>query len=278
MLFVPASRPKLVEKARSLAAPAVILDLEDGVGAGEKELARAVLASALSRGWPPRPTLFVRVNGPSTGLFVDDLRAVATLGAFGVCVPKCETAADVLAAEAELLAAGAPAAVRLLPFVESPLGILNAHAIARASDRVVAIALGAEDLAAAMSLRRTKEGAELAYFRAAVATAAHAAGVVPIDAVFIDFHDPEGLERDAAAGRALGFGGKQIIHPSQIEPVARAYAPSPAEIERARRVVEAFEAAAREGAGVVVVDGRMVDRPVVLQARRILGRDTDRPT
>jgi citrate lyase subunit beta/citryl-CoA lyase len=127
-----------------------------------------------------------------------------------------------------------------------------------------------------MGLRRTKEGAELAYFRAAVATAARAAGAVPIDGVFVDFNDPEGLERDAAAGRALGFGGKQIIHPSQAGPVARAYAPSAGELAEARRIVEAFEAAEREGAGVVVVDGRMIDRPLVLQARRLLAADRRR--
>jgi citrate lyase subunit beta/citryl-CoA lyase len=273
MLFVPASRPRMIEKARTLDAAAVILDLEDGVGLGEKEEARALLADALGGGWPDGgPLLFVRVNGPATDLFVEDLRAVAALAPFGVCVPKCETADDVLRAEANLRLGGAPDDVRLLPFVESALGIVNAYEVARASERVVAVALGSEDLAANMGFGRTKEGTELAYFRAAVAAAAHAAGAIPIDGVFIDFHDPEGLERDAAAGRALGFGGKQIIHPSQIAPVARAYAPSAEELARSRRIVEAFEAAERAGAGVVVVDGKMVDRPIVLQARRVLAR------
>ena len=270
MLFVPASRPRMSEKARGLDAPAVILDLEDGVGAGEKEEARRTAVEALRSGWPERPVGFVRVNGPATGLFETDVAALAALAPYGVCVPKCETADDVRRADAALTAAGAGAHVRLLPFVESALGIVNAYEIARASGRVVAIALGSEDLAADMGIRRTKVGAELAYFRAAVSTAARAAGVVAIDGVFVDFSDPEGLERDADAGRALGFGGKQIIHPSQIGPVARAYAPTPEELERAERIVAAFEEAERTGSGVVVVDGHMVDKPIVLQARRLL--------
>jgi citrate lyase subunit beta/citryl-CoA lyase len=272
MLFVPAARPRMIDKARALDAAAVIVDLEDGTGIGEKDLGRATVVEALAGGWSGRPTLFVRVNGPETELFDADLRAVAPLDVFGVCIPKCESATDVRRAEDALVRGGAGAGVRLLPFVESPLGIVNAYAIASASARVVGVALGSEDLAASMGLVRTSKGGELVYFRSAVATAAQAVGAVPIDAVFIDFNDPVGLERDARAGRALGFGGKQIIHPAQIEPVTRAYAPSPDEVARARRVVEAFDAAERRGEGVVVVDGRMIDRPVVLQARRTLAR------
>jgi citrate lyase subunit beta/citryl-CoA lyase len=219
----------MLERARSLRAPAVIVDLEDGVGLGEKATSRAALGESVAK-WPEQPILFVRVNAPSTDHFEDDLRTVALVDVYGVCVPKCRSADDVVRAETILRDAGAADDVRLLPFIESPLGIINAHAIASASERVVAVALGSEDLAASMGLTRTIGGGELAYFRAAVATAAHAAGAIPIDGVFVDFGDPDGLERDARAGRALGFGGKQIIHPSQIEPVARAYAPSPDEL------------------------------------------------
>ena len=268
MLFVPASRPRMIEKARALPASAVIFDLEDGVGVGEKATARAALVEALAGGWPEGgPLPFVRVNGPSTAHFGPDLDAAASCAPYGVCIPKCETPVDVERAVAAL-----PEGVRLVPFIESALGVVNAYAIASASDRVAAVALGSEDLAANMGIRRSKEAFEIAYFRAAIATAAHAAGAVPIDGVFIDFNDPDGLERDAAVGRALGFGGKQIIHPSQIDPVARAYAPSSEEVERARRIVDAFDEAEREGRGVVVVDGRMIDRPIVLQARQVLSQ------
>ena len=271
MLFVPASRPRMIEKARTLAAPAVIFDLEDGVGIGEKSSARDALVDALGGGWPEAgPLAFVRVNGPSTAFFDEDLRAAAACAPYGVCIPKCESAADV-----ELAAARLGGAIRLLPFVESARGIVSAAEIAAARG-VVAVALGSEDLAADVGLRRTKEGGELVYFRSVVVVAARAAGAIPIDGVFIDFNDPEGLERDAAAGRALGFGGKQIIHPSQVEPVARAYAPTAGELETARRVVDAFDEAEREGRGVVVVDGRMIDRPIVLQARRVLDRGRSR--
>lgn len=273
MLFVPGSRPKMIEKARGLDAPAVIIDLEDGVGLGEKHEARENVRAALDREWTDRPLLFVRVNSPASEYFAADLAAVAPLGLVGVCVPKCESADDIHRAEGALERAGASPSLRLVPFVESALGIVRAYEIATASTRVVAMALGSEDLAANIGMRRTKQGAELVYFRSAVSVAAHAAGAIPIDAVFIDFNDPDGLERDAAVGRALGFGGKQIIHPSQIAPVARAYAPTEDEVARATRIVDAFDEAERSGRGVVVVDGQMIDRPIVLQARRVLARN-----
>lgn len=272
MLFVPPNKRRMVDKARSLRASAIILDLEDGVGLGEKDEARAAAVDVLAGEWPATPLLFVRVNGPTSDHFMADIRAVAPVAPFGVCIPKCESAGDVHAAANALAEHGAPDSVRLLPFVESALGVVRAYEIASASDRVVGIAIGSEDLAADMGLRRTKSATELIYFRSAISTAAHAAGVVPIDTVFIDFGDPEGLFSDATVGRGLGFGGKQIIHPSQIEPVARAYEPTADEIARAERILEAFDDAEREGLGVVVVDGRMIDRPVVLQARRLLGR------
>jgi citrate lyase subunit beta/citryl-CoA lyase len=270
MLFVPAGRPRMIEKARTLDADAVIVDLEDGTGAGEKLEARAALPAQLAGGWPDRPVLFVRVNGPSTDYFVDDMTTAVACTPYGICVPKCETAEDVKRAEYYVERAGGGPAIRLLPFVESALGVVNAYEIAGASERVVAIALGSEDLAADVGLRRTKAGAEIAYYRGAIATAARAAGVLAIDAVFIDFNDPEGLAADAASGRAAGFAGKQLIHPSQIAVTQRAFAPTAEELTRAERIVAAFEAAEREGTGVVVVDGQMIDRPVVLQARRLL--------
>jgi citrate lyase subunit beta / citryl-CoA lyase len=272
MLFVPACRPRMIEKARTLDADAVIVDLEDGTGVGEKSDARAALPAQFAGGWPDRPVLFVRVNGPATDYFVDDVTAAVSCRPYGICVPKCETADDVKRAEYHVERAGGGPEIRLLPFVESALGVLNAYEIASASERVVAIALGSEDLAADVGLRRTKAGAEIQYYRGAIATAARAAGVLAIDAVFIDFNDPEGLASDAATGRASGFAGKQLIHPSQIAVVKRAFAPTPEELAKAGRIVAAFDAAEREGTGVVVVDGQMIDRPVVLQARRLLDR------
>jgi citrate lyase subunit beta/citryl-CoA lyase len=270
MLFVPACKPRMIEKARGLSPAAVILDLEDGVGDGEKERARAALVDMLGMGWPEQPRLFVRINGVRSPHFAEDIAAVAPFSPLGVCVPKCESAHEVKVAAAELDRLGAAPAVRLLPFIETALGVVRAFEVASASERIVALALGSEDLAADMGLRRTREGTELAYHRCAVATAARAAGVMAIDGVFIDMGDTDGLVADAAAGRAAGFSGKQVIHPAQIEPVARAFAPTPLELAWAHRVVEAFERAESVGTGVAVVDGNMVDRPVVLRARRLL--------
>lgn len=274
LLFVPANKPRMVDKAQTLDAPAVIVDLEDGVGIGEKGDARSALSNLALHEWRGTSRLFFRVNGPTTAYFQDDIRAAVRCKPFGICVPKCETASDVRVAAAEIMRSGPTNRIWVLPFVESARGIQNAFEIVGASDRVVAVALGSEDLAADLGMRRTRHGAELQYFRSTVVCAARASGVQAIDGVFIDFNDPEGLHADASAGRALGMDGKQIIHPSQIDIVAQAYAPTADELDRARRIVAAFDEAEREGRGVVVVDGRMIDRPIVLQARRLVGTES----
>lgn len=262
----------MIEKARSLTASVVVLDLEDGVGVGEKELAREQASATLTGEWPEHPALFVRVNGPASPWFDDDVLSLSALPAtprsLGVCIPKCETVDDVLRVHDAL---AAHRDLLLVPFIESAKGIVHAVEIA-AAPSVVAVALGSEDLAADMGITRTKAGTEMAWYRTAVAVAARAANVQAIDAVFIDFGDPVGLLADAAAGRNAGFSGKQIIHPAQIDPVTRAYAPTADELAWASQVVTAFEDAEREGRGVVVVDGKMIDRPIVLQARALLRR------
>jgi len=272
MLFVPGGKERMVAKARTIPSAAIIFDLEDGVGLGEKVEARAVISRALSQGWSSAASLFVRVNAPTSIYIDEDIAAVSPLPIEGVCIPKCESARQVLDVRDRLVASGAPSSVQLLPFLESAIAIVHAYEIASACENVVGVALGCEDLATQMGIRRTRDGGELAYYRAAVATAAHAAGVAPIDGVFSDFGDVAGLEHDARVGREAGFAGKQIIHPTQIDVVNRAYLPTSVELEWARAVDEAFDAAEREGRGVVVVNGAMVDRPLVLRARRLLGK------
>lgn len=267
----------MIQKAAGTAADAVILDLEDGVAPAEKETARGAVAAALLDPLPERLVVLVRVNSTGSGLLDADLRAAGRARTNGVCLPKCETPADVQSLSARLLAVedrlGAPRGrLRILALVETARGVLNAAAIARESPRVWGVVFGAEDFTADAGLPRTREGGELAPARAAVGLAAHAAGVDAIDGIFADFRDEAGLVADTAAARRLGYTGKTVIHPAQIAPVHRVLAPAADEIAKARRIVDAFERAEAAGSGIVVVDNAMVDRPVAVRAQHVLAR------
>jgi len=275
LLFVPGNRPDMIAKAGRYGADALILDLEDGVAPDEKARARQVVAGALDAGVPGSPIVFLRVNGSGSGLLARDLREAFRPGAAALCLPKCETPEAVLTLDASLQALESQhrlprGGIRILPMIESARGVVQAAAIAGSHARVCGLAFGAEDYTADLGVARTRQGAELAYPRAAVSVAARAAGVDAVDGIYADFRDADGLRADTGAARALGYTGKMLIHPAQVAPVHAAFAPEAAEVEQARRIVAAFEAAEARGSGIVVVDGAMVDRPVVLRARRTL--------
>lgn len=275
LLFVPGNRPSMIAKARDLGMDAIILDLEDAVAPDEKAGARRGVADALAQGFPEPLVVIVRVNGLQSGLLDLDLREIVHQRLNAICLPKCDSPAAVRAADARLLLAedrcGLPRGrLRLLPIIESARGVLDAGAIARASGRICAIAFGAEDFTADAGMRRTREGTELAWARAAVALAARAAGADPIDGIFADFRDETGLRADAGEARRLGYAGKMLIHPAQIGPVHAVFSPTLDEVEHARRVVAAFDEAREAGSGIAVVDGAMIDRPVALRAERVL--------
>ena len=275
LLFVPGNRPEMIEKAPRYGADAIILDLEDGVAPEAKGRARHVVAAALERGFPGERPVFVRVNGITSGLLEEDVAQALRPRVDGVCVPKCDAPDEVHAVDAHLQlfedASGLPrGGMWILPMIESAQGVLNAAAIARCHGRVAALGFGAEDLTADMGVTRTREGEEIAFARAAVGLAAHAGHVEALDGIFADFRDAEGLSRDTARARTLGYTGKMAIHPAQVAPIHAAFAPSPAAVDHARRVVAAFQEAQTQGVGIVVVDGAMVDRPVVLRAQRVL--------
>jgi citrate lyase subunit beta / citryl-CoA lyase len=280
LLFVPGHRRDMIPKAAASGADAIILDLEDAVAPTEKSAARRTVAEALDDALSraaPGLVVFVRVNGLSSGLVDEDLAVAARPRLDGVCLPKCETAADVQALAARLLAVEdrlrlPRGRLRMLVLVETARGVLEAPAIARESPRTYGVVFGAEDFTADAGLTRTRAGTELTAARTAVSIASHAAGVEPVDGIFADFRDETGLVADSAEARRLGCTGKTLIHPAQIGPVHRVFAPAADEIAKARRVVEAFDRATDTESGVVVVDGAMVDRPVVLRARRLLAR------
>ncbi|MBX6377705.1 MAG: CoA ester lyase, partial [Clostridia bacterium] len=219
--------------------------------------------------------IFVRINAVPTGLARADAEAVFDPRLAGLVVPKVEDP-DELRTVAGWLdelegRTGADRRLELLPFIESARGLLAAHAIARSSDRVRRLAFGAVDYSLDLGLELTPDGGELAYPRAVLAVVSRAAGLEqPVDTVYPDFRDVDAVRRHAAGARALGFGGKLVIHPAQIPPVHQVFSPSAAEIERAREIVRAFQEAEAAGSGAVQWRGQMVELPIALRAQRTL--------
>ncbi len=272
MLFVPGDQDRMLRKAPTLPADALILDLEDGVAPKDKALARSRIPQVLEGGFPEGLRVFIRPNNLATGMLEDDLLATVHPRLDGVVVPKIRSphelqVVDRVLATLEEARGIPPNHVALAVLIETPQAVLHAEDLVARSDRVVALLFGAEDLAAEMSLSRTSAAAALAYPRAHTALTAHATGCVAIDLVFTAIDDTEGLTRECREGKALGYTGKQVIHPSQLGPVNAAFAPDPSQIAWARRIVEAYRSAPR---GALVVEGKMVDAPVVAQAERIL--------
>jgi len=271
MLFVPGTRPDRFAKAMQAGADAVVFDLEDSVEAGQKQKARSLVAEFLAS--PGVEALrLVRMNAIETADGEADLELFSgTQGFDGVLVPKVETvgAVELVArvfARRERLGGVPP----LLLLLETPRAILRAAEIAAADAPVAALLFGAEDLTASLAVERTIDGEELSFARAQIALAAAAVGAEAIDAVFTDLNDAESLRRDCQRARAVGFRGKMAIHPKQIEVINDAFTPAAAEVDRATRVIEAYEAARAAGQAVTTLDGRMVELPIVERARRTL--------
>lgn len=274
MLFAPGNHPRRVEKAFTLGPDAVILDLEDACPVPEKAAARPAVVEALARS---RDCLgYVRINALSTEFAYGDLQAVVVPGVDGIVVPKIESrdemrCVDWLVAQLER-ERGLPAgAIDLIPILESGAGMAAAGSIAAAGTRVRRMAFGAGDLTLDLGLVWSREETELLPYRSAVVLASRAAGLeAPVDTVWVDLADRDGFAMSARRVRGLGFQGKLCIHPDQIAPIHDAFTPTAAEVERARRVVDAFEAAEASGSAAFQIDGQFVDYPIVYQARRVL--------
>lgn len=243
----------------------MVFDLEDGVERARKAEARQMVGRFLGTSGDSGPLPLVRINPVGSLWLQDDLAFVGTLtGLGGVVLPKTETA-EQLRIVAQVVGAG-----RVLPLLETARGVLNAVGLADTMADVPALLFGAEDLTAEIGIRRTTEGEELLFARSQVVLAATAAGADAIDAVFTDVADADGLRRDAARARALGFRGKMTIHPAQIAIVNEVFSPSAAEIDQAHRIVSAYETAAAAGEGVLRLGNEMIDAPVVARAQRVL--------
>ena len=275
LLFVPGNRQDMLEKATALPVDALVPDMEDSVPVAEKGQARETIAGMLPALAAEGRKIIPRTNSLGTGLLEEDLSAVVGPHIFGVTVGKTDSVWDVhqvasIVATLEERAGLAPGSIRLIPWIETARGVVHAAEICGASPRIVAVAFGAEDFTADMGIQRTEEGAEVAYPRGAVPVAARAAGVGALDTPYVSFRDPEGLQRDAARARGLGFTGKFAIHPSQIEAINSMFSPAPEEVEYARQVVAAFAEAEAQGRGATSLDGKMIDVPIVLRARNLL--------
>jgi citrate lyase subunit beta/citryl-CoA lyase len=274
MLFVPGNKPHMLNKARTSTADAVILDLEDGVPPAEKEAARATVRKAIEDGGFG-PQVILRINPLTTGLGEDDLRSAFGSTVAAVCMPKADAVTEVLRlapllTELEQEHGLEVANVDMMLMIETARGLLHAYEMASVCWRVRALCLGGEDLARDLGATRTREGKELEYARSQMVVAARAASIAAIDTIWTDLQDLEGLEAEAHRVRHQGYSGKLVIHPDQIQPVHRGFAPTDEEVRYARRVVQAFEDASRRGNGVIVLEGQMVDAPVVARAREIL--------
>jgi citrate lyase subunit beta/citryl-CoA lyase len=273
VLYMPGANARALEKATGLPADALILDLEDSVAPDAKQEARERVVAAVARaaeGAYGHREVTVRVNAPGTPWHEADLRAAAQAGPDAVVVPKVDSPATVHAVERALEAAGAPERTAIWAMLETPRAIFGAREVAAASQRLTVLVLGTNDLAKELHAEHVPGRAPLLTALSLALLAARDTGRVILDGVYNDVTDPDGFEAECRQGREFGFDGKTLIHPKQIEPCNRVFAPSAEEADRARRIIDAFREATAAGRGVVTVDGRMVENLHVEQARRTL--------
>ena len=275
MLYIPADSPGMLQHAPVFGCDSILMDLEDAIAYTEKDSARRMAVWFLKEFDFKELFVTVRTNGADTKFFEDDIEAVIPCRPGAVRLPKCNSEEDIRYADEKISAVEMKngmeiGTVKLHAMVETALGLENAFHIASASPRVSALTIGGQDFTADMGVQKTKEGRELFYARCRVVAAAHAAGVDSYDTVWADIMDNEGLLRETKEIVGLGFTGKACIHPSQIATIHKAFMPAEKELRKAERVVEAAERAEREGKGVVSVDGKMVDAPVVARSRHLL--------
>ena len=273
-LYVPGSEPKYFINAALHGADGIILDLEDSVHSSEKDAARLLVRNALRAVDFLQCERMVRINQIPLGL--EDLDEIVPESPDLILIPKVESPSQVLEADrriAEIKANyGITRPLWLMPILESALGIENILAIANASDQIVALTIGLEDYTADLGVVKTATGSESLYARQRLVNAAHAAGVEAIDSVFGDVGDMEGLRAWALSSRALGFEGMGCVHPTQIAVIHEAFAPTSLEIERARKIVAAYNEAQEKGLGVVSLGSKMIDAPVVQRALKLIAR------
>ena len=274
MMFVPGANAAMLRDAPLYGADSVMFDLEDAVSLNEKDSARTLVHFALKTFDYSAIETVVRINGLDT-VGALDIEAMVLAGVNVIRLPKTETAQDIIDVAAVItqveeendLPVGT---TKMMAAIESAEGVLNARDIATASDRLIGIALGAEDYVTNMKTRRYPDGQELLFARSMILHAARAAGIAAIDTVFSDINDTDGFIAETTRIKQLGFDGKSVINPRQIPLVNGIYAPSKAEIQQAKEVIWAIREAESKGSGVISLNGKMVDKPIVERAERVI--------
>ena len=275
MMYVPGNNPGMLSDAHIYGADSLMFDLEDSISLKEKDSARLLVYNAVKTIDYGDVEIVVRINGLDTPFGRNDIEAMVRAGVHVIRLPKTETAEDVrkvekIIEEIEKKIGRPIGSTKMMGAIESPLGVINAVEIAKASSRLIGIAIGAEDFVTNMKTKRSPEGIELLYARSQLLIAARAAGICALDTVYSDVENEEGFRKEVQLIKQLGFDGKSIINPRQIAPVYEIYAPTEEEINEALKVMTAIREAEKKGLGVVSLNGKMIDKPIVERAERIL--------
>ncbi len=274
-MFIPGNNPAMIKDAYIYGCDSIMFDLEDSVAYDQKDAARALVYHALTTIDYGEKELVVRVNALDTPVGIADLEAMVRAHVDVVRLPKTENAEDVVFCDEQITRIEKKVGMKvgstsMMAAIESPGGVLNAPAIAKASKRLIGIALGAEDYVTNMHTTRSPEGIELLFARSMILQAARAVGIAALDTVYSDVNNEEGFRQEVTLIKQLGFDGKSIINPRQIAPVVEIFTPTQKEIDKALAVMDAIEEAHRNGSGVISMKGKMIDRPFVLRAQRTL--------
>jgi len=273
-MFVPGNHQRRLEKVGGLSSDVIIYDLEDAVPLHEKDKARILVQDSLQI--HAGRIQYVRINDPSTTFYLQDVNGIVGKELAGIVLPKVADGKQLHAVDAHLALLEAQRGIKLgateiMPIIETAAGLYRAYEIATASDRVKRLAFGSVDFTLDIGAIPTSEGLEILYARSQLVAISRAAEIeAPIDAVFTDVKDPAGLSRDARLGRQLGFQGKLVIHPDQITVIHEAFTPTEREIAEARTIAAAFQEALKAGSASIQVNGKLVDYPVAIRARRML--------
>jgi citrate lyase subunit beta/citryl-CoA lyase len=275
MMFVPGNNPGMIKDAGIFGADCIMFDLEDSVAMTEKDTARFLVYNALTTLDYGNIEKVVRINDLSSGLGIEDLEAIVRAKPDVIRLPKTENAQDIIDCEAEIerieREAGIPVGTTgMMAAIETAGGVLNAYEIAHSSKRLIGIALGAEDYVTDLKTTRSDDGTELFFARGMILNAARSAGIDALDTVYSDVNNEEGFIREATMIKKMGFSGKSIINPRQIAPLHEIFMPREKDLIKARAVMEAIREANERGSGVASLNGKMIDRPVVIRARYLL--------
>jgi citrate lyase subunit beta / citryl-CoA lyase len=274
MLFVPGNNPGMLKDAGLYGADSLMFDLEDAVAISEKDSARFLVYNAIRTVDYGDTEIVVRINALDNPFGRDDIEAVVRAGVDVIRLPKTETKEDILAVEAIIEQAerkiGRLGQTKMMAAVESAKGVVNAYSIATSSKRLIGIALGAEDYVTNLKTKRYPDGMELIGARSQIVIAARAAGIYALDTVYSDINNEEGFKNEVKLIKQLGFDGKSVINPKQIKPVHEIYTPTAVEIKKSSDIYKAAKAAQKQGLGVISLNGKMIDKPIIERANRVL--------